>query len=178
MSSSRGWLGSFRGCRCSPAERDADSPCTAARCESRWTSRDPEPLPPSRGRRKTLCRHRGFRFRAPRRNRWTLVLKRESKELVEIFTLTDNDLTARRELRPTVEPAGVVLLGADGGSPPQAAEDSEVSAHQVRGHACIEFVTCGGKREAATLMGTRRSRKNKNPIRQFGRKRLVFGLTD
>lgn len=50
-------------------------------------------------------------------------------------------LTAGSEQRPTVEPAGVVLLGADGRPPAQAPEDGEIPPHQVRGHACIQLVT-------------------------------------
>lgn len=46
--------------------------------------------------------------------------------------------------RPTVEPAGVVLLGANGRPPAQAPEDGEIPSHQVRGHARIQLVTCGG----------------------------------
>lgn len=60
------------------AEQDADNiPCTAAQSESRWTFRDPEPRPLSRGRRKRPCRRLGFRSRGPRRNQWTLVLDTE-----------------------------------------------------------------------------------------------------
>lgn len=49
--------------------------------------------------------------------------------------------TALTVERPTVEPAGVVLLGADGRPPAQTPEDGEIPPHQVRGHACIQLVT-------------------------------------
>lgn len=51
------------------------SPCRAGRCASRWTSPAPGPPPPSHGRRKTPCRHRGFRSPEPRRSQQTLVLE-------------------------------------------------------------------------------------------------------
>lgn len=51
------------------------SPCRAGRCASRWTSPAPGPPPPSHGRRKTPCRHQGFRFPGPRKSRQTLVLE-------------------------------------------------------------------------------------------------------
>lgn len=51
------------------------SPCTADRCESRWTSRAPGPPPPSPGRRRTPYRHRGSRSPGPRRTQRTLVLE-------------------------------------------------------------------------------------------------------
>lgn len=57
-----------------PKRRRPLSPCRAGRCASRWTCPAPGPPPPSHGRRKTPCRHRGFRSLGPRRSRRTLVL--------------------------------------------------------------------------------------------------------
>ena len=48
--------------------------CTAVQCGSRWTFPAPGPPPPSHGRRRTPCRHRGFHSPGPRRNQQTLVL--------------------------------------------------------------------------------------------------------
>lgn len=52
----------------------------------------------------------------------------------------------------TVEPAGVVLLSADGGTPAQAAEDGKVTAHQIGGHPRVELLAWQAPREA--LQGT------------------------
>lgn len=41
----------------------------------------------------------------------------------------------------TVQPARVVLLGADGRASPHAPEDGEISPHQVCGHTRIQLVT-------------------------------------
>lgn len=52
----------------------------------------------------------------------------------------------------TIEPARVVLLRADGGTPAQAAEDGKVTAHQIGGHPRVELLAWQAPREA--LQGT------------------------
>lgn len=47
----------------------------------------------------------------------------------------------------TVEPAGVVLLRADGGTSAQAAEDGKVTAHQIGGHPRVELLAWQAPRE-------------------------------
>lgn len=67
------------------------SPCRAGRCASRWTSPAPGPPPPSHGRRKTPCRHRGFRSPEPRRSQQTLVLEGKGSVSASDFRCNDCD---------------------------------------------------------------------------------------